>query len=249
MVRIGAGDASFEVDAVAFDKDGTLIDLDAAWGPAGRHWIEAAAGTDRDLQADLAFELGYDFATDRLVKGGLFAVGTVGQLYDTTIRVLEERGLGHEAARDIATKARAASAEAGDKGNLVALGDVLGTMQALKEGGLELAVVSSDDRSAIDAAISFLGVGSLLSAVVAGDEGLGAKPAPDALLAAAERMGVAPDRVLYVGDSWVDAAAGTAAGIAGTVLVGEPPPEASELASALVPAVDGLRVLSPTQSG
>jgi phosphoglycolate phosphatase-like HAD superfamily hydrolase len=244
VAQIAAGDVVFDVDAVAFDKDGTLIDLDAAWGPAGRHWVEAAAGEDPELASDLALELGYDFATERLVKGGLFAVGTVGQLYETTVSVLVERGIDRTAAEDIARTARKASAEAGEKGNLVALGDVLGTMRSLRETGLQLAVVSSDDRSAIDAAISFLGVGPLLAAVVAGDEGLPAKPAPDALLAAADRMGVAADRLLYVGDSWVDAAAGLAAGIAGTVLVGEPTPQASELASALVPTVDGLKVVS-----
>ncbi|MDP9210273.1 MAG: HAD-IA family hydrolase [Actinomycetota bacterium] len=108
---------------------------------------------------------------------------------------------------------------------------------------MRLAIVSSDDRKAIDAAIVALGVGSVLDAVVSGDEGLVPKPAPDALSEAARRMGVEPARMLYVGDSWVDAAAGQTAGVAGTVLVGDPPPEARELASVVVPAVDSLRVL------
>ena len=64
--------------------------------------------------------------------------------------------------------ARRASAEAGEKGNLVALGDVVGTMRRLAEAGCRLAVVSSDDRSAIDSAIDALGIGSMLGAVVAG---------------------------------------------------------------------------------
>ena len=32
----------FYVDAVAFDKVGTLIDLDAAWGPAAVAWVATA---------------------------------------------------------------------------------------------------------------------------------------------------------------------------------------------------------------
>jgi phosphoglycolate phosphatase-like HAD superfamily hydrolase len=56
-------------------------------------------------------------------------------------------------------------------------------------------------------------------------------------------MGVEPARMLYVGDSWVDAAAGEAAGVAGTVLVGDPPVEAREVASVVVPGVDSLRVV------
>ena len=55
-------------------------------------------------------------------------------------------------------------------------------------------------------------------------------------------MGLAPARVLYVGDSEVDAAAGRAAGFAGVVLVGDPPPRARELATVVVPAVDRLQL-------
>ncbi len=87
----------------------------------------------------------------------------------------------------------------------------------------------------------------MLGAVVAGDEGLDPKPAPDALLEAARRLDVPPERMLYVGDSWVDAAAGLAAGTAGTVLVGDPTPEARQLASVLIPNVEALRV-NPTRS-
>ncbi len=242
MVLITAAGATFEVDAVAFDKDGTLIDLDAAWGPAARHWVETAAEGDALLEQDLAAELGLFHATENLVKGGLFAVGTVGQLHETTLAVLSRHGIDESRANAIASLARKASAEAGEKGNLVALGDVVGTMRRLAAGGCTLAVVSSDDRSAIDSAIEALEIGSLLGAVVSGDEGLAPKPAPDALLEAARRLGVKSKRMLYVGDSWVDAAAGAAAGAAGTVLVGEPTPEARERASVVVPAIDHLHL-------
>lgn len=242
MVRIAAGDATFEVDAVAFDKDGTLIDLDAAWGPAARHWVETAAEGDAVLEQDLAAELGLLHGTEHLVKGGLFAVGTVSQLHESTLAVLSRHGIDESRAHAIASMARRASAEAGEKGNLVALGDVVGTMRRLAAAGCRLAVVSSDDRSAIDSAIEALEIGPLLGAVVSGDEGLSPKPAPDALLEAARRLGVKPAQMLYVGDSWVDAAAGTAAGAAGTVLVGDPTPEARERASVVVRAIDDLRL-------
>jgi phosphoglycolate phosphatase len=83
----------------------------------------------------------------------------------------------------------------------------------------------------------------MLDAVVAGDEGLDAKPAPAALTEAARRLGVEPIRLLYVGDSWVDAEAAKAAGVAGVVLVGEQPPSTSLLATVVVPGVDSLHVV------
>jgi phosphoglycolate phosphatase len=234
-----AGGVRFDVDAIAFDKDGTLIDLDAAWGPAARAWVEAAAESDAALMADLASRMGLDLDRDHLVGGGLFAVGTVGQLYETTLEVLAEHGITN--GRTIADTARRTSALAGEKGNLVALGDVSGTMEALGGAGIKLAIVSSDDRSAIDAAIDALGVATLVGAVVSGDQGLDPKPAPDALLEAATLLEVKPARMLYVGDSWVDAEAGRAAGVAGTVLVGDVAPEVGRLANVVIPSVDHLR--------
>jgi phosphoglycolate phosphatase len=241
VVAVSAGGVTFDIEAVAFDKDGTLIDLDAAWGPAARAWVEAASAGDVGLMADLAARMGLDLDRDHLVSGGLFAVGTVGQLYETSLEVLAEHGVAD--GRSIADAARHTSALAGERGNLVPLGDVAGTMGALRRAGVKLAIVSSDDRSAIDAAIDALEVRSLIGTVVSGDQGLDPKPAPDALLEAAALLGAEPRRMLYVGDSWVDAEAGRAAGVAGTVLVGEVAPEVGDLASVVVPSIDHLRPL------
>jgi phosphoglycolate phosphatase len=232
---------TFDVDAIAFDKDGTLIDLDAAWGPAARAWVETAAQADTDLMADLAARMGLDLDSGHLIPGGIFAAGTVGQLYETTLEVLENHGIAHAA--PIAERARHRSALAGEKGTLAPLGDVHGTLTALHRAGLALAIVSSDDRRSIDAAISALGLGTMIEIVVSGDQGLDPKPAPDALHEAARSLGVPPGRMLYVGDSWVDAEAGRAAAVAGTILVGEVAPEVRELATVVIPAVDHLRPL------
>jgi HAD superfamily hydrolase (TIGR01509 family) len=240
---VRAGSTVFEVEGVAFDKDGTLIDLDAAWGPAARAWVETAATGDVGLMEDLAGALGLDLETGHLMIGGIFAVGTVHQLYEKTLAVLSGHGVDDVESESAASAARTTSAIAGEAGNLVPLGDVAGTFRVLHAAGVQLAIVSSDNRNAIDAAIEALGIASLLDAVVSGDEGLAPKPAPDALSEAARRMGVEPARMLYVGDSWVDAAAGEAAGVAGTVLVGDPPVEAREVASVVVPGVDSLRVV------
>jgi phosphoglycolate phosphatase len=243
VAQVEAGDVVFDVDAVAFDKDGTLIDLDAAWGPAALAWVMTAAAGNPALEETLALKLGLDIATGHLVAGGLFAVGTVGQLHETTMTALSEHGTGEADARVSSDRAREMSALAGEKGNLVALGDVAGTFRMLHQAGLRLAIVSSDDRSSVDSAIEALAVGPLLDAVVAGDEGLDAKPAPAALLEVARRLGVEPVRLLYVGDSWVDAEAARAAGTAGVVLVGEQPQETSRLATVVVSRVDSLVVV------
>ena len=148
MVTMMAGGVAFEVEAVAFDKDGTLIDLDAAWGPAARAWVETAARGDVSLMAELAARMGLDLDRDHLVTGGLFAVGTLGQLHETTLQILEEKAIPDPG--PVADAARHASARAGEEGRVVPLGDVVGTFRNLGRAGVKLAVVSSDDRSAID---------------------------------------------------------------------------------------------------
>jgi phosphoglycolate phosphatase len=240
VTLVEAGGAIFEVDAIAFDKDGTLVDLDAVWGPAGRAWVATAAAGDDDLEAILANRLGLDLDTGLLVPGGMIAVGSVGQLYEATLSILTEHGLDTEEAQRLALAARSTAIMAADAQGQVPLGDVSGTLRKLRAAGIRLAVVSSDNRGAVDAAILALGIRSLIDAVVAGDDGFDAKPAPDALLEAARRLGAEPKQMLYVGDSWVDAGAGRAAGLAGTVLVGEPTAEARALASVVVPGVDSL---------
>ncbi len=52
------------------------------------------------------------------------------------------------------------------------------------------------------------------------------KPAPDALLLALERLGVEPQRALYVGDHRVDAEAASHAGIEFVAVLSGPSPRA-----------------------
>ena len=58
-----------------------------------------------------------------------------------------------------------------------------------------------------------LGLHARAAVLVAGDTTAHAKPHPAPLLAAAERIGVAPDRCVYVGDDERDVVAGRAAGM------------------------------------
>lgn len=64
-------------------------------------------------------------------------------------------------------------------------------------------------REIVDA----LGIGGEMQAVVGGDSGVPAKPAPDMMWLTAERLGVAPEHCVMVGDSGNDVAAAKAAGV------------------------------------
>ena len=77
--------------------------------------------------------------------------------------------------------------------------------------------------------IAWLGLADAAGAIVCGDTTPHAKPHPAPLLEAARRIGVAPERCVYVGDDRRDVDAGRAAGMATVVAAwgylgaGEPP--------------------------
>lgn len=87
-------------------------------------------------------------------------------------------------------------------------------LEALRGGRRRLAVVTNKPRDFTIKLLRHLGIDTLLDAVVAGGEGLLAKPAGDMLLAACERLETLPAATLMIGDSQIDVLAARAAGCA-----------------------------------
>jgi putative hydrolase of the HAD superfamily len=89
---------------------------------------------------------------------------------------------------------------------------VLDSLERLRRCGLALAVVANFDVTLHDR-LGQLGLGSAFSAVVTPVDAGAAKPDPRIFALALERLGVAPDRALHIGDGAVDEAGATAAGM------------------------------------
>lgn len=84
---------------------------------------------------------------------------------------------------------------------------------ALREAGLATAICSTKKRTHIEGVLERDGVVDLFDVVIGHEDVVRAKPAPDALVAALDRLGVGADRALYVGDHPVDAQAAAGAGV------------------------------------
>src|SRR5690606_11915211 len=108
MPLVAVPGARFDVDLVVFDKDGTLIDLHASWGPPARAWLDAVADGDGQLVGALAERLGFDLAVDQLVADGVFAAGTLAQIGTETLHVLTSEGWDDVRISTAITRARAA---------------------------------------------------------------------------------------------------------------------------------------------
>ncbi len=101
---------------------------------------------------------------------------------------------------------------------LVSCAGIEDALERLRADGRRLGVVSAKRRATVELAFAHVPLGHLFEAIVGGDETERHKPDPQPLLLGAERLGVSPSDVVYVGDSPFDVRAAKAAGM-GSVAV------------------------------
>jgi phosphoglycolate phosphatase len=198
------------IEAVIFDKDGTLIDFHAMWGGWAR---QLGARLDdairRPVSLDLFATIGFDPTTGRVAPGGPLATATMAGIEETVARVLRRYCPSIAAAR----RATAAAWLVPDPVALaVPLADLGTVFSRLRAEGRRLAVVTTDDRAPTDATLRGLAVRDHVSALVCGDDGFAVKPAPDAVFAVCHAFRTEPSRVAVVGDTPADIAMARAAG-------------------------------------
>ena len=194
--------------AVIFDCDGTLVDSEPL---ARRAWDERLARYGYTVrEADyggllgLPYERSHAFFAERVP--GLPPAGAFWAEYSGTLFALIDD-------------------------ELEPFDDALETVRELHERGVRVAVASSSPRARLDRTLRRAGLTDAFAVSVAGDEIANGKPAPDMFLAAAERLGVAPEDCVVIEDSPPGVAAGVAAGMR-TLAVARTPGAAAELAEA-----------------
>lgn len=177
--------------AVIFDLDGTLVD--------------SAGEIAEALNAALA-ELGLAALSDE----------DVAAMVGRGVRVLVERALtrldakGIDCDDAIARFERHYAANVGTEARL--FDGVREGLDRLRAANFRLAVVTNKPRMFTVKLLERLGVATLFYAIVAGDDGVRAKPAGDMLVAVCRKLGVEPAHALMIGDSENDVRAARAAG-------------------------------------
>ena len=178
-------------DAVLLDMDGTVLDT----------LEDLTDAVNAALRQFGLPEVGADRARASLGHGALWLIGHCvpeGSPEELTARVLEWYRPYYDAHCRIKTKPYEG---------------VVPLLERLRGAGLRLAVISNKQDGAVKelAAAFFPG---LLDCAVGERPGVRRKPYPDSALAAAEAMGVAPERCIYVGDTEVDIETAANAGMA-----------------------------------
>jgi phosphoglycolate phosphatase len=186
--------ARFDVQAVAFDLDGTLLDT--------AHDLAAAVnGLLREIGLP---SLPVAVIRDFVGKG----------MANLLVRVLEAtRGAAppaHEVAALLPRYQAIYAAQLGRE-TRVYPGVVEGLVR-LREAGLKLAVVTNKASRFVAPHLEHAGIARFFDAAVGGDDADAKKPDPAPMHLVARRLGVDVQRMLVVGDSGNDAIAARAAG-------------------------------------
>jgi phosphoglycolate phosphatase len=184
---------SLPVDAVLFDLDGTLLHTSLDISAAAN---AALAECALPAIADRVVESFIGRGIEALVKRCFAHLG------------LAQEGAGFEAFHAAFMRhyerlnGRVATAYPG----------VIAGLEAMRAAGLKLGVCTNKSAAFTRPLLERTGLAGYFSVVVNGDTLPRKKPEPDMLLHAAAQWGVAPARMLMIGDSRNDAAAARAAG-------------------------------------
>ncbi len=231
------------IDLVVFDKDGTLIDFHAMWGgwatELGRR-LEGA--TRRPVAGDVFATIGFDPTSGRVRPGTPLAIATMAEIREVIAAVVRRW------CPSIAAARRAVDAAwfiPDPVSTAVPTTDLPRLFAALREGGRQIAVATTDDRAPTEATLRALGVREYVSALACGDDDVGVKPDPRMLLALCEALQTPPGRTAVVGDTVADLtfARDAGAGLVVGVLSGiDDADRLSPLADLVLPSIADLAV-------
>ena len=194
------------VKAILFDKDGTLFDFEATFGPATAGVIAALAGDNNALREDMAEIAGFDLGTERFGKDSIIIAGTAADLaglWSGPLGRADLPGLAGEIDRLFERLT-------GECATLFPF--VPEVLSRLAEMDFVLGVATNDAEAGAGNHLRIAGIDNHFSFVCGYDSGHGAKPGPGMVVAFADHTGVDPAQVLMVGDSPHDMLAGASAG-------------------------------------
>lgn len=199
------------IRAVAFDLDGTLVDsapgLAAAVDmalyalelpQAGTARVIAWIGNGADVMVERALAWSYQERAVQRAAAGKPAIDDADILQADRVRML--RKLFDRFYADVVLEGS------------VLFPDVAETLGVLAGNNIPMALVTNKPTPFVAPLLEALDIAKYFSVVIGGDDVKNKKPHPEPLLLVAEKLGLTPGELLFVGDSRNDILAACAAG-------------------------------------
>jgi phosphoglycolate phosphatase len=198
--------------ALLFDKDGTLIDFDATWGPAAYAVMrELSRGDARAFRALLEVSRFVEEERRFLPTSPLVAGSSAH--YGPLWAEILGRAPGPAFFGEMDDLFRIHGLA-----SLSPIGDPAAVMRSLAAREIRLGIATNDSESSARAQAEALGIDGFMSFYAGYDSGHGSKPEPGMITAFAQAHGLAAHEIAMVGDTLHDLHAARAAG-AGTIAV------------------------------
>jgi len=192
------------IEALVFDKDGTLFHFSASWDAWALGVLDVLSEGSPTRRATIADVARFDLEQGAFLPGSPVIAGTLEEVATLLSPHVPQMGKSELTAYLDSSAAEAPMAPA------VPLAPCLDGFLAR---GLTLGVLTNDSELAAKAHLEQAGIRDRFAFVAGYDSGHGVKPEPGGLLAFARQTRIAPARVAMVGDSTHDLLAGRAAGM------------------------------------
>ena len=192
--------------AILFDKDGTLIDFDATWGPAAYAVMRDLADGDAAALQRLVTVSEYVEEERRFLPTSPLVAGSSAHYGPLWAEILGcESGPDFFRLMDDLFRVHGLA-------SLAPIGDPGAVMRGLARREFHLGIATNDSEASARAQAQALGIDGFMSYVAGYDSGYGSKPGPGMVTAFAAALALHPSQIAMVGDSLHDLHAARAAG-------------------------------------
>ncbi len=238
----------FDIEGIVFDKDGTLIDFHATWGPILRDAVDRLLEPFADknvIRHAIYMTLGVD--QDSMRAGdGPYSTSTFDKIYTVVTTVLYQHGMNWtQAEQRVEEIFKRAAQTPPTLAQLTPTADLPALFRTLEINGIKVGLATADNRhGTIDTLEKLQCHRESLFIACGDDSGLPSKPDPALLDIFSGHWGTTTDKIAMVGDTVGDLHMAKLAGAvsigvltgAGTVKMLEP------YSDAIVDSIEQIRI-------